>query len=85
MLGSRFTFEVIRNKQILEDDDLVLNFVQHVAIRLRYKFPRNKIIIDDVQIEQDEYYSWNVRIRITITVFHIYLDSFTKGLDEVNE
>lgn len=80
MLGSRFTFEIVQNKLILKDDDLMQNFVQYLADRLRYKFPRNKIIIDDVQIEQDKCYSWNVRIRITVTIFHIYFESFTKGI-----
>lgn len=83
MLGTRFTFKIVQNKLILEDDDLIQDFVQFIADRLRCKFPHNKITIDNVQI--DKHYSQQIIVIITITVFHIYFESFTKGLDEVNE
>lgn len=83
MLGTRFTFEIVQNKLILEDDNLIQDFVQFIADRLRCKFPHNKITVDNVQI--NKYYSQHIRVIISITVFHLYFESFTKGLDEVNE
>lgn len=83
MLGTQFTFEIVQNKLILEDDNLIQDFVQFIADRLRCKFPYNKITVDDVQI--DKYYSRHIRVIITITVFHLYFESFTKGTEKVNE